>query len=262
MKIVVLTRTWRISPGMVVSYLLKNGYGVEGIILEERSRMIFGNEGIRFKKIWKLYWKYGFDYSFGKLKELVLIKFHYLKRKLYPSWKNDEFYSIEEVALVYPLKIFKVESHNSSRTVNLLKKIKPDVVLTINARILGKEILKTAKWFINLHLSLLPKYGGMDSIFWALYHGENEIGVTIHKVEEKLDSGEIIAQEKIPVSDRDNEQTLYFKALKKGREMILDVLRRLEEGRIVTKRMEGKVEYFGIPTRKERKRFKRMVKKR
>ena len=262
MKIVVLTRSWRISPGMVVSYLLKNGYEIEGVIVEERSKMIFGDEGMNFKKIWKLYRKYGFDYIFEKLKELVLIKLHYLRRKFFPSWENDEFYSIEEVSLVYPLRIFKVESHNSSQTINLLREIKPEVILTLNARILRREILKLGRWVINLHLSLLPKYGGMDSIFWALYHREREIGVTIHKVEEKLDAGEIIAQEKIPVDERDNEQTLYFKALRKGRELILEVLKKLEKGEITLRRMEGEVEYFGIPTRKDRKKFKRVLKKR
>lgn len=58
----------------------------------------------------------------------------------------------------------------------------------------GKDIL-------NIHGSLLPKWRGYHSIFWSIINGESEQGFTIHKVNQLMDSGDIIYQEKFSISD-------------------------------------------------------------
>lgn len=56
--------------------------------------------------------------------------------------------------------------------------------------------------FINIHYALFPRYRGMHSIVWAILNGETSIGVTVHLMDEELDSGPIIWQESIAVRDK------------------------------------------------------------
>ncbi|MEG0408748.1 MAG: formyltransferase family protein [Bacilli bacterium] len=59
--------------------------------------------------------------------------------------------------------------------------------------IIGKEQLKSRK-YINIHGSLLPKYRGLHSLFWAIMNGEDHIGYTIHEINQEIDDGDIIYQ--------------------------------------------------------------------
>ena len=68
---------------------------------------------------------------------------------------------------------------------------------------------------INLHPSLLPKYKGLNAIEQAMKAGETETGATVHFVNEKIDDGEIILQEKVQVMHNDNVQTLSDRILEK-----------------------------------------------
>ncbi len=258
MKVVVFTRTWRISPGIVLGSLLDKGVNIEGVFLEDRMEMVLAGaeKKVYVSKLWGFIKRYGLVYILEKVWEMVLIKLHYVVRRFLNPWAGRLFYSVEEVTLYHPLNVFRVPSHNSQETLKLLEEIKPDVLVTVNSRILKEDVLKRVRWAINLHLSALPKYGGMDSIFWALYHGEKEIGVTVHLLESRLDAGGIIEQGFIPVEKGDTERKLYFKALDSGKELVYKALKKIEDGNVETKR-QGKVEYFGIPTKKERMELKR-----
>ncbi len=83
---------------------------------------------------------------------------------------------------------------------------KPDigVLLCFPYRVERNIISIPSKGFINLHPSLLPANRGPDPIFWSLYYGDRETGVTVHKVTEELDEGPVILQQKvtIPVGTR------------------------------------------------------------
>ena len=61
---------------------------------------------------------------------------------------------------------------------------------------------------INIHPSLLPKYKGLHAIEQALESGDNITGVTVHYVNEQLDSGEIIMQEEVPILPNDDIESL------------------------------------------------------
>ena len=61
--------------------------------------------------------------------------------------------------------------------------------------------------WLNLHCGLIPSYKGVDAIFWALLNEENELGVTIHKMDEKFDTGPIVMQNTIK-----NDELTYFQA--------------------------------------------------
>ena len=89
-------------------------------------------------------------------------------------------------------------------TYNFLKEHKFDLcILAGYMRILDEKTLKLST-FINIHPSLLPKYKGLNAIKRAYLNQEKEYGITIHYVNEEVDSGKIIAQEKIDFDETDN----------------------------------------------------------
>lgn len=71
-------------------------------------------------------------------------------------------------------------------------------------RLVGTVLLQAfPKKMVNIHPSLLPKYKGLNAVQQALDNNDNELGVTIHYVDEGMDTGEIVAQEKITIENLD-----------------------------------------------------------
>lgn len=82
------------------------------------------------------------------------------------------------------------------------------VVISSYNRIIGSDLLKSYP-FINVHYAPLPAYRGRAPVNWAIINGEPETAITIHLVDTGLDSGNILYQEKIPISNKDNVTDLY-----------------------------------------------------
>ncbi len=114
-----------------------------------------------------------------------------------------------------------------------LKNVQADLfVVCAYGKILTKEVLQIPrKYAINLHTSLLPKYRGAAPINWAIIRGEKETGVTIFKMNEYMDRGEIILQKKIDISGSDTAVSLAEKLSKVGAEALLKALDLIEQGR-------------------------------
>src|SRR5690625_1141074 len=92
-----------------------------------------------------------------------------------------------------------------------IMKYHPDVIITAAyGQFLPKELLELPKYgCINVHASLLPKLRGGAPIHYALLQGETATGITIMYMAEKLDAGDIITQEKIPILQTDHVGTLH-----------------------------------------------------
>lgn len=74
----------------------------------------------------------------------------------------------------------------------------------------------------NIHFSLLPKYKGMYTSVLPVLNGDRETGVTLHKIDSGIDTGDIIAQRKLFISDSDNSLNVYIRLIKYGSELIVD----------------------------------------
>jgi phosphoribosylglycinamide formyltransferase-1 len=83
---------------------------------------------------------------------------------------------------------------------------------------------------LNVHPSLLPAFPGTDAVRQALAHGVKVAGATIHVVDEGLDSGPIVAQEAVPVTDDDTEETLAARILEAEHRLYPEAVRALLAG--------------------------------
>ena len=85
---------------------------------------------------------------------------------------------------------------------------------------------------INLHASLLPKYRGAAPIQWAIAGGESTTGVTTMKIDQGLDTGDILLQQEIPIVPQDTAETLASKLATMGADLTVETLRRLQTGTV------------------------------
>lgn len=125
-----------------------------------------------------------------------------------------------------PQTTFRDPKESVSILIEKLNNLKPDLaVIAAYGKILPKEILEIPRHgFINVHPSLLPKYRGASPIQAAILNGDKETGVTIMKVDEKMDHGGIISNIKIPVSNDDNYESLSKKLAETGADLLIKTM--------------------------------------
>lgn len=137
---------------------------------------------------------------------------------------------IKRAALELDLPVYQPEKINHE--VESIKTLNPDVIVVIAfGQFLSKKLLAIPKYgCINLHASLLPKYRGAAPIHWAIINGETETGLTTFLLNEEMDAGDILLQEKVSISDADTAGTLHDKLAELGPDLVLRTLEGLEQG--------------------------------
>ncbi len=124
------------------------------------------------------------------------------------------------------IPIYQPDSLKNEKVIETIRGLRPDfIVVAAYGKILPKEILSIAPC-INLHASLLPKYRGASPIQQALLEGETQTGVTAMLMDERLDSGDILAYDVIGIEEDDTAVTLFKKLAARARELTLHVLKR------------------------------------
>ncbi len=108
----------------------------------------------------------------------------------------------------------------------------PDCAIVVAyGRILPRAFLDLfPKGVYNLHASLLPKYRGAAPIQWALINGEPETGVTVFQLDEHLDHGPILFQEKVPIGPQEDGNSLFTKLANLGAEAAAEAMDRIAAG--------------------------------
>jgi len=106
-------------------------------------------------------------------------------------------------------------------------------IVVAYGKIMPEEILNIPKLgSINVHYSLLPKYRGASPVESAILNGDTETGITIQKMEYKMDSGPIIAEEKTPISPDEKTPDLRKRLIKIGGELLVKTLPKIIEEKI------------------------------
>ena len=141
-----------------------------------------------------------------------------------------------------PIKIFCIENnlpilqpHNlkDESFISRLKELGADVFVVVAFRMLPKAVWSIPpKGSINLHASLLPKYRGAAPIHWAIINGESESGVTTFFINEKIDTGEIIAQKQTSIRPDENTGDLSNRLESLGADLVLETLQIITNGKV------------------------------
>jgi dTDP-4-amino-4,6-dideoxygalactose transaminase/methionyl-tRNA formyltransferase len=111
------------------------------------------------------------------------------------------------------LNILQPKSLQDTLFLSSLSALSPDFIFSVQCRrILKSDFIKIPKYgVINLHFAYLPKYRGCYPIAWALINGEKEAGVSLHYIDEGIDTGDIIAQDIVKISSSETARQLFDK---------------------------------------------------
>ena len=133
---------------------------------------------------------------------------------------------VDAFAAANSLPVLTPENINTPESVESLRALKPDLIAVVAyGQILKANILTLApEGCVNLHGSLLPKYRGAAPIQWAIANGERETGVTTMFINEKMDVGDIIAQEKELILPDDTSASLSGRLAKKGAKLLIETI--------------------------------------
>ena len=133
------------------------------------------------------------------------------------------FDSVAELARLNDLTVLTPDDPNSPAVMAEIEAARPDFIFSFYYRhMISIALLDLApRGGYNMHGSLLPKYRGRVPVNWAIIHGERETGATLHRMVEKPDAGEIVAQQAVPILPDDTARQVFDKVAVAA-EMALD----------------------------------------
>lgn len=162
--------------------------------------------------------------------------------------------SVKKIAEKMNIQFLQPDKLKDNSIFRELKKINPDAyVVASYGNILPKEILEIPKLgSINVHTSLLPKYRGASPVQSAILSGDLKTGVTLIQMNEGMDEGDTLTQEKISIGENDTTPDLMMKLGKLGGEMIVKLLPKLIAGKLKSQKQNGsKATYCRIIKRED-----------
>ncbi|HSO58144.1 MAG TPA: methionyl-tRNA formyltransferase [Paenisporosarcina sp.] len=133
---------------------------------------------------------------------------------------------VKKEAMRLDIPVIQPEKLKGSQQLDEILALQPDIVVTAAfGQILPNEILEAPEYgCLNVHASLLPAYRGGAPIHQAIIDGQDETGVTIMYMAQKLDAGDIITQQAIPIADADTTGILFEKLSIVGRDLLKKTL--------------------------------------
>lgn len=164
------------------------------------------------------------------------------------------FSPVKQFAVEHGIDVYQPKTLRDSEVVDLVKTIAPDLIVVVAyGKILPSEILKIPRFgCINVHGSLLPKYRGAAPIQWALINGESKTGITTMKMDENLDTGDILLQSEVEINSETNFDDLHDQLKRIGAECLKETIENLHD-LSPRKQIESEVSYSSMITKEIQK---------
>jgi len=172
-------------------------------------------------------------------------------------------YSVKQLAESYGLNVIERSDLNNPDFHEILSRYEPDLFISVASPIIFKEQLINIPKLdtINIHNAPLPKYRGMLPNFWQLYHDEKQAGMTIHRIDTGIDTGDMLMQHFTPIEPGDSLHDLIVKTKKEGAIQMMKVIEDFRQDKVNYTKIEGEGSYFSFPTREDVKEFKKREKR-
>lgn len=137
-------------------------------------------------------------------------------------------YAVQQgIPVLQPLKLKDPEF------VTQLSSLNANLFIVVAFRMLPEAVWSMPRLgTFNLHASLLPKYRGAAPINWAVINGERETGVTTFFLKHEIDTGDLISQATVPISDNDTAGTLHDLLMQVGAQLVLRTVQAIESGEV------------------------------
>lgn len=181
--------------------------------------------------------------------------------------------SLEKLAGELGIRFYTVDSFHSPDGIELIRSVNADLGILYGTNIIKESVFALPRLgSINLHQGLAPLYRGGPTVFWELFNGEKEIGITVHFVAKKVDTGDIILQTTVPLEYDFSRYGLDYESFledfrptlkEPSVQMMVEAVRLISEGnerRIKQDTTLGK--RYRLPTKREKDQLRRILKSR
>mgnify|MGYP002856766785 CR=1 FL=1 len=150
------------------------------------------------------------------------------------------FSAVKQYAIDHQLPLWQPEKLRDETFLADLHAIQADCFVVVAFRMLPEAVWNMPPHgTFNLHASLLPRYRGAAPINWAIINSERETGVTTFLLNNRIDEGSILMQERTPISPDDNAGTLHDRLAVMGRSLVVRTLDGLADGSLVPTPQQG-----------------------
>lgn len=187
-----------------------------------------------------------------------------------PSQKSHDY--LHDVAAAAGVPLHFVANYHLPETLELMRAAEPDLGVVLGTNILKESVFSIPRFgSINTHQGLAPYYRGGPPVFWELFNDESEVGLTVHFVAAKVDTGDIIVQETLPLR-YDYSYGLNFeyfiadyreKLALRATELVPQAIRMLAEGTATLKPQNIELgKRYRLPIKKEKNELRRRLRQR
>lgn len=180
------------------------------------------------------------DFSVGTLEALIEAGHDIVLAVTQPDkpkgrGKAVQFSPVKEAALSHNIPVYQPKRVREPECVAYLRTFAPDLIVVVAfGQILTKEILEMPKYCcVNVHASLLPKYRGAAPIQWAVINGEKVTGVTTMRMDEGIDTGDMIMKTEVPLSPEETGGSLFDRLSEAGAKLCVETVKAIEDGTAV-----------------------------
>jgi methionyl-tRNA formyltransferase len=143
--------------------------------------------------------------------------------------------AVKTYAEAQGLHILQPKNLKKEEFLEELESLKANLQIVVAFRMLPKVVWAMPEYgTFNLHASLLPEYRGAAPINWAVMKGEKRTGVTTFFIDEKIDTGAIIAKKEVVIDSRETAGSLHDKLMEVGSELVLETVKLIADGDVET----------------------------
>lgn len=140
---------------------------------------------------------------------------------------------VKVCAVELGLPVLQPSSLKEPAFAQAIRQLAPDIIVVVAFRILPPDVFEIPRLgSVNLHSSLLPKYRGAAPIQWAIINGETETGVTTFFIQQKVDTGNILLQRRLPIDPDEDAGSLHDRLAQIGAEVLVETVDRIASGSI------------------------------
>lgn len=151
--------------------------------------------------------------------------------------------SVKKYAVSENLNVLQPTNLKDEKFLKDLEDLNANLQIVVAFRMLPKQVWQLPEFgTFNLHASLLPDYRGAAPIHWAIINGETKTGVSTFFIDEKIDTGAVILQKEIQISDDETVGELHDTLMYLGADLVLETIQLIKEDKVTTKKQPAKEE--------------------
>lgn len=183
---------------------------------------------------------------YGAVRSSELISCNYLREYAASNSLHDWHSPLTSISKKHGIEYVKVDSINSKNTVDYVRSHELDLLINASGGIFRAPIINALRiGILNAHMGCLPAFRGMNVLEWSLFYNQ-KIGVTLHFIDQGIDTGDILMFKEIPVEEGDNISGLRAKSTPISVDLVAECIQLLKQGNMTGKKQQPEegLQYF------------------